>query len=692
MRFVTIVLLLISSLGAAALAQQDDTDDPILIGATVPITGPYAATGRLVADGLALIEEQVNADGGIAGRPLEIVIEDATSSNSGAVSAFLRLTQQREPVLMMVSSFSPQVSAVIPAVGEAAIPTLYGGGATALAERRNRWMFRIRPPDSIMVRAMADIVRTEIGAQRPGVIYVQNDYGQGAALETEALFEAQGIPVLLESYTFQDNDMSPQLQRLSARGADAIMIFGFTRGTALILAGKRRLGLPQPIVANASLPLPTTLALIPEADLPGIYAILDGDLAGPRAAEADAFARAYEERFGIALDRSFTMAYVDGVLLAKTAIEAVGTDPEALRGWFAELDGFTGLNATYRADADGELVSEGSVVRFSGDGKAYDFIRKTTEVPVAGSAVAPIATADAEPGGGAGTALAQSLVTGIATGCVYALLALGFVLVYQATGVVNFAAGQMVMLGAFVGATVIGSAALGPLLGWMLALPAMAVLGILFFWLVYRPLQGSPIVTIIVGTIAVGIIIQNVAQAVWGVVPISLASPFGTAQLSLAGVPVAAHTLATIGLTALVVFGLWALLYRTGLGTALRAVAQDPETAQLMGIDTARAYAVTWGLAGLLAGLAGLLLGPIWFVDSAMGDPLALKAFAATIIGGFGSVPGAVVGGIFVGLAEVLGATYISSTYKDALVFLAMIAVLILRPSGLFGEAGGDRG
>jgi branched-chain amino acid transport system permease protein len=287
--------------------------------------------------------------------------------------------------------------------------------------------------------------------------------------------------------------------------------------------------------------------------------------------------------------------------------------------------------------------------------------------------------------------LFQTIFNGLAIGCIYALLALGFVLVYEATGVVNFAAGQFVVIGAFLGISAIsGLGAVVP--GTLLALVGMIALGMLFFVVVYRPLQQSPVVTVIVGTIAVGIIVQNIGLLIWGPLPQRLPSPFGVAPLSVGGVVVSAHILAVIAITIIVVTSLYVLLYRSVLGARMRAVAQDAEAAKLMGINVAGIYALTWALAGGLAGLGGLLMGPVWFVDSSMGDALALKSFAATIIGGFGSVPGAILGGVIVGLAESLGAAYVSSTYKDALVFLLMVVFLVARPQGLFGEARGDRG
>ena len=147
-----------------------------------------------------------------------------------------------------------------------------------------------------------------------------------------------------------------------------------------------------------------------------------------------------------------------------------------------------------------------------------------------------------------------------------------------------------------------------------------------------------------------------------------------------------------IAVAAVLILGVYVLLNRSAVGRQFRALAQDPEAARLMGIRVAWVYCFTWILVAALAGIAGVLLSPLWFVDVNMGDSLALKAFAAAVIGGFGSIPGAVCGGILVGAAEILGASYISSAYKDALVFALMIGFLLVRPQGLFGERIGDRG
>jgi branched-chain amino acid transport system permease protein len=288
--------------------------------------------------------------------------------------------------------------------------------------------------------------------------------------------------------------------------------------------------------------------------------------------------------------------------------------------------------------------------------------------------------------------LIQLLINGLAIGSVYALAAIGFVIVYSATGVVNFAAGQFVMFGTFAGVATLINAQLPWPGAYGAALAAMVLFGALFFLIVYLPLRNSSVVTIIVATVAVSITMQNAALLTFGSWPFRLPSPVEGLTVTIGGAIVSVHALAVIVVTAIMVALLWLLFYRTPIGIGMRAVAQDIQAARLMGLKVNRLLALSWVLAALLAGVAGLMLGPIWFADVNMGDPIALKAFAATIIGGFGSLPGAIIGGVFVGLSEVLGASYISSAYKDLISFGIMIGFLLVRPQGVFGERIQDRG
>jgi branched-chain amino acid transport system permease protein len=290
------------------------------------------------------------------------------------------------------------------------------------------------------------------------------------------------------------------------------------------------------------------------------------------------------------------------------------------------------------------------------------------------------------------TQFLQLLINALAIGSIYAVVALSFEIAYEASGVVNFATGQLVTVGALVGASAMAWTQADVPVSYAATMAAMAAVGIAFYATVFQPLRGKPAVTIVIGTVAIGIAIQNTSQLIWGPLPAKVRSPVGTGVLHVAGTVVPLHAVFIIVVTSLLIGCVYLLMHRTSIGKQFRALAQDGDAARLMGIRVVRLHVITWILVAALAGIAGLLLSPLWFIDVTMGDSLALKAFAAAIIGGFGSIPGAICGGILVGLAEILGASYVSSAYKDALVFVLMIAFLLARPQGLFGERIGERG
>lgn len=285
----------------------------------------------------------------------------------------------------------------------------------------------------------------------------------------------------------------------------------------------------------------------------------------------------------------------------------------------------------------------------------------------------------------------QLAINALAAGCIYAVVALSVEIAYESTGVVNFAAGQLVTAGALIGLSAAAFTHQNAWAAYPLVLLGMGLVGIVFLIAVYLPLRRSSVLTIVIGTVGVGIFIQNVMLLTWGPLPMSAKSPMGGGAITFLGASVSLHVLFVIAVTVALILGMYILLYRSALGRQFRAIAQDPEAARLMGIRVKRLYAFTWILVCGLAGIAGLLFSPMWFVDVNVGDNLGLKAFAAIMIGGFGSVPGAILGGIIVGGIEIFGASYVSSSFKDALVFASMFLFLLVRPQGIFGERVADR-
>jgi branched-chain amino acid transport system permease protein len=292
--------------------------------------------------------------------------------------------------------------------------------------------------------------------------------------------------------------------------------------------------------------------------------------------------------------------------------------------------------------------------------------------------------------------LLQLIVNGVALGAAYALVALGFVLILKATSAVNFAQGDMVMAGGF---TAVAVAPLAPLaeLGvpGLVLLPLvmvlMALFGVLFSLVAYFPLKSRPPVAVFISTIALGIILQNGATGIFGPAP-RLAPPLvDGAPIVLGGLVISRQSLAIIAVAAILIVGLHLLFTRTQFGRRLRATAEDPEMARAIGIRVDRMIATTFALAAALAGAAGLLLANQHFVEPTSGFNLMIKAYIAVVIGGWGSIPGAVAGAFLIAMFEIIVAAWISSPVAEAGLYAALLLILALRPRGLIGEATGRR-
>ena len=280
----------------------------------------------------------------------------------------------------------------------------------------------------------------------------------------------------------------------------------------------------------------------------------------------------------------------------------------------------------------------------------------------------------------------QLLFSGIGIGAVYALVALGFVLIFRATNVVNFAQGEFSMVAAFLMVVFAVDLSLPYWLSFLLAIGGMALLGAIFNLGVYYPLRNRTYLPVIISTIGASILLANGVLALYGPEPQVLSGWFDTPGIQLGPVYLDSQYLLIIAVTiVLVAFQYW-FFEHTLLGKKLQATSQDKEMAALLGIPVATMIMITFIYSAVLGGIAGILVAPILFVSIGMGATIALKAFAATIIGGFGDVAGAIIGGLALGVIETFGAAYISVPYKDAFAFLVLVLFLAFRPQGLFGE------
>lgn len=282
----------------------------------------------------------------------------------------------------------------------------------------------------------------------------------------------------------------------------------------------------------------------------------------------------------------------------------------------------------------------------------------------------------------------QLLISGIANGCIYGLLALGFVLIYKATEAVNFAQGDMMMLGAFLSIAFINAseANLPFLLGITLASIVMGLFGYLLDRFVLRGIFGQPQFAMIILTIALGFLMRFAASVIWGHNPISLETPFSGVMLNVFGLTIAyvdvIIILSTVALTSVLYF----FFAHTRLGIAMQASSQNQMAAYYMGIPVKRINGIVWALSGVVAAIAGVLFAAKGAIEPSVGLLFGIKAFAAAVIGGLGSLPGALAGGLLVGIIEPFAGRYLPMGFGQVAPYVLMLTVLILRPGGIFAQ------
>lgn len=301
----------------------------------------------------------------------------------------------------------------------------------------------------------------------------------------------------------------------------------------------------------------------------------------------------------------------------------------------------------------------------------------------------------------------QQLINGLVQGSLYALVALGYTMVYGIIELVNFAHGEVVMVGALLALSVIEILVGHGFSGWgvilvagFIAMPLSMLLGLAIERLAYRPLRHAPRLAPLISAIGVSIALQQIAALVWGRNYLRFPDVVENPHYEWGGAVITEVQGVILCTALLLMLGLWLLVQRTRLGRAMRATAQNPAVAGLMGVDVNRIIAITFVLGSGLAAIAGTLVGTYYGVaNHTMGFMLGLKAFTAAVLGGIGSLTGAMLGGLLLGVIENLGAGYlgtlthgaVGSNYSDVLAFLMLVGILVIRPSGLLGHASQEK-
>ncbi len=281
------------------------------------------------------------------------------------------------------------------------------------------------------------------------------------------------------------------------------------------------------------------------------------------------------------------------------------------------------------------------------------------------------------------------LINGISLGSIYAIIALGYTMVYGIAKMLNFAHGDVIMVGGYISFVVTANLGLPPVVAIIAAVAVCTVLGVVIEKLAYKPLRAAPSLAVLITAIGVSYFLQNAALLIWSSNPKSYSSMFSFEPLRLFNnkLNISSVTIVTVltGIAVMVVLTL--IISKTKMGKAMRAVSEDKDAAQLMGIGVNKTISITFAIGSGLAAIAGVLLASAYpIIMPTMGSMPGIKAFTAAVFGGIGSIPGAMLGGILLGVIEIIGRAYISSELSDAIVFSVLIIVLLVKPTGLLGK------
>lgn len=279
----------------------------------------------------------------------------------------------------------------------------------------------------------------------------------------------------------------------------------------------------------------------------------------------------------------------------------------------------------------------------------------------------------------------QLLVSGLSMGVVYGLIAMGMVLIFRSVGVMNFAQGEFLMFGGYFCYTFNKILNIPIVPSLILAALMMGVVGVVFMRTSYWPLRNAQTKAIIVSAMGASIVLKEGARLIWGAIPVAT-DKVADGNLSVAGATIPCQYVAIICIAAVLMVLVYLLLEKTFIGNIMQATAQDQYMSSLVGVPVIISIGLTFAVSAMITGIGGGLLAPIFFLNNTMGATAGAKAFAAIVIGGFGSVPGAVLGGLIVGLVESFGGAYISTTYQLVLIYVTLVLVLMVRPQGIFGE------
>ena len=675
-------------------------DNTIRVGVITSFTGPEARFGQAQKYGYQMALDELESKG-VLGKKIELIYQDDTSKPEVASVTAEKLAD-RSDIVALFGAYSS--SATFPAAAVAdryQIPMICPSATTEeITKQGYQWVFRVCASASDYGKTLVQFLRSVVDAKKLAVVYENTQFGSSTARAALENAPRAGIEIVArEAYDQGGTDFTPLLTRVKSAEPDAVLFVSYLADATLLMRQSKEIDLnPKVFTAGgAGFSLPDFLK---GAGDTAEYTISvtqwtpDAKWTGSRE-----WADSFRAKFNYEPSYHSVQAYMTLMVLAD-AIERAGTTEhtavrDAIRS--SRLDSIFGPIRFNNVGQNEHQVAITQVLngKFVTVWPQSVAIREPLVPTPSWRARRPASeTGDIEAGThktvsvSSEEKLFQTIVSGLLTGGIYALIGIGLTIIFGVMRVVNFAHGALVMVGMYATYFLFTGLGIDPFLSLLVVIPGMFVAGLILQKTLIAPVLRAPELNQILLTEGISIVLINTALLLFTSNYLTMSTSYAGATFHLSGVSVSKPQMAAFAIAVVITGSVYLFLVRSSTGRQIRAAAQDAEGARLLGINIMRVQALTFGLGVAAAGAAGSLLMPIYYrVEPTAGSPFTLKAFVVVVLGGMGSVTGALVGGLVLGIAESLGAVYVSTGYKDAIGFVIFLLVLTLRPAGLLGKS-----
>lgn len=683
----------------SAAASHDSGQGTILIGHYGSMTGSEATFGQSTDRGVRLAVDERNAKGGVrGGRMIELVTLDDAGKSQEAGTAVTRLITERG-VRAVIGEVASSLSKAGGAVAQAyRVPMISPSSTNETVTQIGNMISRVCFIDGFQGYVVAKFARDNLHAQRVGILYDQQQaYSKGLAIEFDKAFRALGGTVTtMQTYTGGDVELSAQLQSLKDTNPEAIFLPGYYTDAGNIARQARKLGITVPLLGGDGWDSEKLVEIGGDA-IEGSYYANHYSFEETRPAVQE-FVSKYKARYGSVPDGLAALGYDAALVLFDAMEHAKSLDGPDLAAAIAETKSFPAVTGVITLNENRDPVKSAVVLKIKNGKPHYEatILPPTSPLPPVPERTADTGSEDAS----FFAKLLQTIVNALALGALYALIALGYTLVYGVLRFINFAHSDVFTFGAWISFTFAGwfgwtkaPPAIGLPVILILAMAVCALLGVTIERLAYRPLRKAPRLNVLITAIGVSLFLQNTGTLSWAFGPNPQHMPplvKDSSIATIAGVHFRFVDITVFVLAIALVAILQFLVYRTKLGRAMRAVSFDERVAALMGINVNRVVTITFAVGSALAAAGGLLFAlkyeALQITAGSQWVLLGLTAFVAAVVGGIGDVRGAAVGALLIAAVQEFGSAYLSTQLRDVYVFTLLILVLLVRPNGLFGR------